>query len=74
MVDGSVGALVGPVGGMGVGADSETAGGVAGAVDGGAGGGETGGPGFGLVATADGSVSPVKGASQSATCSGSMAR
>jgi hypothetical protein len=55
---------------------SEAVGGVAGTVDVEAGGGAVGGAVLGLVAVACGSggLSPVKGASQSASCSGSMAR
>lgn len=75
-VGGVAGAPVGGVGEAGVGRLSDADGGVGGASAPGAGGGTVGGTGFGLVATAGGSegLSPVKGASQSANCSGSMAR
>jgi hypothetical protein len=76
-VDGGiVGAPLGPVDATGGGRVSDADGGVAGASAGGVGGGTVGSAGFGLVATAGGSegLSPVKGASQSASCSGSMAR
>ena len=72
VAEGLEGVPVGLLGGKG----SDIDGGVAGGAVIGADGGATGGAVFGFVATAGGSgaLSPVKGANQSASCSGSMAR
>ena len=68
--------LRGAVGAIGAGIPSDAAGGVVGAVAAGAGDEGAGGMGFGRLAMGAGSgvLSPVNGASQSASCSGSIAR
>jgi len=69
-------ALEGAVGAIGASTPSGAVGGVAGGVAVGAGDEAAGGMGFGRLAMGAGSdvLSPVNGASQSASCSGSMAR